>query len=124
MIDLIIHVNKLKVKLLSVYFKLPVYHVSYTNVTINCIIEIKTRKHNRTHTKYLTETFEMRVTCRIHQFQKKSDAFCATIVYDTNDLPPKFQYCGLGYQSPNGKLTEKLSGLDSYPAIFTYPEVS
>ena len=60
---------------------------------------------------------------RMAHFHKKTDAFCTTLVYDTNDLPDEHQYKGPGYHHPL-RPCERLSGLDSYPAIFSYPGVS
>ena len=59
--------------------------------------------------------------CRIVTFQKKSDAVCVCLVFDSNKLPD-FQK-GSGYHHPQ-KFTEPPQGMDSYPAIFLYPPVS
>ena len=66
---------------------------------------------------------EFKFLFRIQQFQRKSDAFCVAIVFDTNNLPAKYEYEGVGYQFPAETKAATPTGLDTYPAIFTFPEV-
>ncbi len=58
---------------------------------------------------------------RIVTFQKKTDATCLCLVFDSTHIEG-FQK-GAGYHHP-GKFTEPPKGLDSFPPIFTYPPVS
>ena len=62
--------------------------------------------------------------CRVQLFQRKTDAYCISILYDTNDLPDKFRFKGVGYHYPLDKQSPSPSGLDGFPAIFTFPEVN
>ncbi|GIY41564.1 KICSTOR complex protein C12orf66 homolog [Caerostris darwini] len=54
---------------------------------------------------------------KIVSFQKKYDCACVTIVLDTNGLD---DYTGHGYCHPD-KICETPKGLDSFPAIVSYP---
>ncbi|GIY32342.1 KICSTOR complex protein C12orf66 homolog [Caerostris extrusa] len=56
---------------------------------------------------------------KIVSFQKKYDCACVTIVLDTNGLD---DYTGHGYCHPD-KICETPKGLDSFPAIVSYPPV-
>ena len=58
---------------------------------------------------------------RIVQFQRRSDATNISLVLDVNGLEE--MYKGPGYHHPK-KLTESLTGRDSYVAVVTYPGVS
>ena len=57
---------------------------------------------------------------RMVTFQKKSDAVCLCLVFDSNKLPDYKK--GSGYHHPQ-KSMEPPRGIDSYPAIFLYPPV-
>ena len=59
-------------------------------------------------------------TLRIVTFQKKSDALNISLVFDAHGIEDLVK--GHGYHHPN-KVTEPPKGLDSYPAIFSYPMV-
>lgn len=58
---------------------------------------------------------------RIVTFQKRSDAYNISLVLDTNGL--KNARTGNGYHHPD-RPVEIPQGMDSYPAILTYPNVS
>ena len=57
-------------------------------------------------------------------FQRKTDACCISILYDTSDLPDKFQFHGIGYHYPLDTNSQSPPRPDGFPSIFTYPEVS
>ncbi|XP_071955184.1 KICSTOR subunit 2-like [Antedon mediterranea] len=56
---------------------------------------------------------------KIIAFHKKADAMNVSLVYDTNNAKEVFK--GHGYHHPDSP-HEVPTGLDSYPAIFSYPE--
>ncbi|XP_033096186.1 KICSTOR complex protein C12orf66 homolog [Anneissia japonica] len=56
---------------------------------------------------------------KIIAFSKKADALNVSVVYDTNNAIEVFK--GHGYHHPYSQ-HEVPTGLDSYPAIFSYPE--
>ncbi|XP_072180250.1 KICSTOR subunit 2-like [Diadema setosum] len=55
---------------------------------------------------------------KIVAFQKKTDAYNISLVLNTQGLGIAFQ--GLGYHFPDDQM-QPLTGMDSYPAIFSYP---
>ncbi|XP_041482961.1 KICSTOR complex protein C12orf66 homolog [Lytechinus variegatus] len=55
---------------------------------------------------------------KIVAFQRKTDAFNISLVLNTQASGINFQ--GLGYHFPS-EMTEPPTGMDSYPAIFSYP---
>ena len=57
---------------------------------------------------------------RIQTFQRKADARAVSLILDVNGLE---SFRGPGYVHPN-KPFEVPKGLDSFPCIFTSPEVS
>jgi len=59
--------------------------------------------------------------CRIGTFQKKADACNVSIVFNVTGM--EHMYKGAGYHHPKS-YTEPPQGLDSFPAIFSYPTVS
>ena len=61
------------------------------------------------------------ISFRIVTFQRKTDAYNISLVLNTQASGINFQ--GLGYHFPSA-LTEPPTGMDSYPAIFSYPNVS
>ena len=58
---------------------------------------------------------------RIVAFHKKCDAFNVSLVLDTNGLGDTYQ--GPGYHHPQ-RVPSSPQGMDSYPAILSYPGVS
>ena len=56
---------------------------------------------------------------RIQAFQRKADARAVSLILDVNGLE---SFRGPGYVHPN-KLVDIPKGLDSYPCIFTSPDV-
>ena len=59
---------------------------------------------------------------RIVSFQKKTDAQCVALVFDTNGLEGTKRRPG--YHHPSKYVETPRGGLESYPAIFSYPNVS
>lgn len=57
---------------------------------------------------------------RIQSFQRKSDAVSVCLVFEAAGVE---DYQGAGYHHPQESLPAP-KGLDSYPAIFSYPNVS
>ena len=58
---------------------------------------------------------------RITAFQKKTDALNVSLVLDISGIEDK--YMGAGYHHPD-KRVETPTGVDSFPAVFSYPGVS
>lgn len=56
---------------------------------------------------------------RIQSFQRKSDAVSVCLVFEAAGIE---DYQGAGYHHPQESLPAP-KGLDSYPAIFSYPSV-
>ena len=57
---------------------------------------------------------------RIVAFQKKTDAACVCLILDTQGMEEPYK--GPGYHHPD-KQVEQPTGLESYPAIYSYPTV-
>ena len=60
------------------------------------------------------------VSFRIQSFQRKSDAVSVCLVFEAAGVE---DYQGAGYHHPQESVPAP-KGLDSYPAIFSYPNVS
>ena len=84
------------------------YIVCFSNV--ECL-------HKIVLTQYINVKF---VSFRIQSFQRKSDAVSVCLVFEAAGVD---DYRGAGYHHPQESVSTP-KGLDSYPAIFSYPNVS
>ncbi|XP_014664498.1 PREDICTED: UPF0536 protein C12orf66 homolog [Priapulus caudatus] len=69
--------------------------------------------------KLLTARTSVDYHAKIVSFQRKSDAYSVSLVFDTHGAQPA-TFDGHGYHHP-ARVAQRPLGLDSFPAIFFYP---
>ena len=80
--------------------------------------EVLSKQAPSVELKNITSKLNMDFYTKIMTFQRKADATNISLLLDAKGLQEPFK--GLGYQLPQ-KFSEPLSGIDGYPAIFSYP---